>query len=383
MIEKFFKFSLCSLVLLSIACSSSNDIFPENPLSTDLDEVELPNPISILADPANDQIIVINSNVDVLFENASAMTINIDATDPDAPVLTPTSVREIPNYAGAAIFDGISAYVTFREDEGDGDILRKFTITEGDVADDLEGTTQEDNPFGLALDGTDLIVVCDKALERFNADLESTEVIDLSTAADDTDIDDVSSKRAENVAVDAATNRAYITNRTGKMFVVDLGTSTLTHVIDGPINSRGIATDGTYIYAVDGDDPALWIMDPALLPAVTEEPEEVDDASLVIKQISLGSNPNGITLDLPNSRAYIANANDQSVSVIDLILQEEIARISLDDDDTGLDKIEDPFSTAAGNFDGVNLVFVANFDSDNIAVINADTFEVLQIFPED
>lgn len=379
----FKKINLLLLVLLfSSACASDNDIFPNNPFSLDVDEVALPNPIAILADPANDQIVVFNSNIDIVFGEASVVTINIDATDPDNPILTPTSARQIPNYAGSAIFDGTNAYVTYRQAGEGGDILEKYTISEALVEDAISGVTQN-NPFGLDFYGTDVVVVCDKEVEVFDSDLVSLDLIDLTTPSSDTDIDDVASKRVENVAVDQANDRAYVSNRDGKMFVIDLLTSTVTHVIDGPANSRGIATDGNYIYVVDGDRPSLWVLDPDLLPAVTEAPEEVDDSLVVVKQISLGRDPNGITLDLVQNRAYIANAIDRSVSIISLTLQEEIARISLDDDDTDLDRIDDPFTIAAGNFDGVNLVFIANFNTDNISVMNADTFEVLQVFPAD
>ncbi|MDO8518823.1 MAG: hypothetical protein Q7T11_01510, partial [Deltaproteobacteria bacterium] len=58
------KLQLIAIVLLASACTKGENIFPSYPLSTDLSEIELSNPISIAADPANSQIIVANSNID-------------------------------------------------------------------------------------------------------------------------------------------------------------------------------------------------------------------------------------------------------------------------------------------------------------------------------
>lgn len=379
----FFSFVILAHVIFLIsACASDIDIFPDIPLTTETGLLEMPNPISIAADSANDQIIVVNSNVDFFFDQGSLMTINVDASDPTSPLLTATSAVATPNFGSEIAFDGANAFIPFREalsDDADGDQILRYAVGEGSLTNDGEGTTGK-NPFGIALYGSSVLVVSDDELTIFDADLNLTETIDLTSAAE-SDIDDASAESAERIAVDNVNNRAFVTNRNGKIFVVDLADNSVSHVIDGPLNSRGIAFDGTFIYVVDGNPPALWVFDPSLLSAAENPPEEVDDSELVVDIIDLGNGPNGIALDVAANRAYVANSTDATLSVIDLTLLEEIERISLDEDDTGLDDGETPFGVAVGTYNGVSLVFVANFDSNNIAVINTETLNVVALFP--
>lgn len=347
----------------------------------------MPNPISIAVDTANGQIIVVNSNVDFFFEEGSLAMISVDATDTNAPVLTATKIIATPSFGGTIAFDGgTSVYIPFREspDNTDSDQVKKYTIGSGSISEAATGRTGED-PFGLALSGSTLLVVSNDQLNLFDTSLNSTATVDLTTAENPDDDDDKNNaEHVENVAVDAATNRAFISNRRGNILVVDLDTNTLTHVINGPTNTRGIFSDGTFIYVVDGDYPALWIFDPAKLTDPSSPPEEVDDSTLIVEAIDIGTNPNGIVIDTTdptNARAYIANSGDQTISVIDLTLFEEIDRISVKNEDTGLTDGEQPFGLAVGTFNGTTFVFVANLDSNTVEMINTSTLKVVASFP--
>ncbi|MDO8520346.1 MAG: hypothetical protein Q7T11_09350, partial [Deltaproteobacteria bacterium] len=284
-------------------------------------------------------------------------------------------------YAGEIAFDGTNAFIPFREGsdpDAPEDQIVKYAVSGGSISESDSATTGA-NPFGVALSGGTLLVVNDDELDIFDTDLDLSATVDL-TAADDADINDTDSTFVEGVAIDAATNRAFITNRRGKILVVDLDDNTLSHVLSGTSTTRGIASDGTFIYAVEGDPASLLIFDPTQL-SDSSSPDEVDDSTLIVSVISLGANPNGLALDAANNRAYVTNTGDHSVSVIDLILGEEIARISLDEDDTEFDDCEDPFGIAVGTFDGVPFVFTANLGTNNIAVINANTLNVVEVFP--
>ncbi len=374
--KNIFLFLFC-FVLAS--CSSGNDIFPDIPLSTNTADLDFPNPISIATDAANNQVILVNSKVDFFYDKGSIAVISVDVTDPTAPILAATDIIAAPNFAGDIVFDGTQAYVPFREASStSGDQVLRYTIGAGSITNDVESTTQS-NPFGIALNGTDVLVVCDKKLDILDADLNNVATVDLTTA---NSFDNTNSRNAEGVAVDTTNNRAYITNRTGEIFVVDLTSNTLTHVIDGPLTTRGIAFDGTYIYAVNGNSPAVWVLNPALLPAATSSPQEVDDATLVFKVISVGDGPNEIALDTTNQRAYVTNASDRNVSVIDLTALQEITRVSLKKKDTGFTEGKSPFGIAVDTFGGTPLVFVTNFESNTIEVINGTTLNVVASFPE-
>lgn len=371
------------LVLFLGACASDANIFPVTPVSTDLSSLEMPNPLSIAVDEGNSQILVANSNVDFFFEQGTLMILEVDATDTNAPTLTATSVVATPNFAGEMVLDGTNLYIPFREatsEDADTDQIQRYTIGDGSISLSTEGSVGP-NPFGILLSGVSLFVVCDKELDILNTDLGVTATIDLTTADSADIIEDSSSGKVEDIAIDAANNRAYLSNRSGKIFIVNLTSQQLTHVIDGPLNTRGMVTDGTFIYILDGDPGALWVFDPSGLTETESPPEEIDDSELLVDVIALGDEPNGMALDAANNRVYIANSDDPSVSVVDLTLLTEIDRISLHEDDTGLDEIDFPFGIAVGTFNGASLVFTANFESNNIAVINGDTLEIVEIFP--
>lgn len=358
------------------ACASSQDIFPS------VDPTTLDSPTSLVADAVNNQLIVVNSNVDFLYDHGSLMTVSVDGNNADAPVLAITSTTITPNFAGQAVYDGAaSLYVPFREGTDSNsqvDQLGKYTVGAASITETTLGSVGTD-PFGLALSGGNLLVVSNDELNILNTSLVASTDIDLTTA--ETSITHAQSAAVENIAVDAGTNRAFITNRTGKILVVDLATNLLTHVIDGPDSSRGIATDGTYLYVVDGNPASLWIFNPAGLPASTATPQEVDDQDVLIAQVDLGLNPNGIALDVPRNRAYVANTTERSVSVIDTVLFAEIARVSLKNVDTQLAEGKDPFAITTGTFNGNDFVFVGNVDSNTLSVINADTLRVVGSFP--
>lgn len=373
---------LLILFLSLSACASDNDIFPAIPLSLSTSTLQLPNPIDFATDPANSQIIVVNSNVDLAYGQSSLVSISVDATDPTAIKLAATDAIEIPNFAGEIAFDGTNAFIPFREASSSNDAkdqLHKYTIGAGALA-EAKGTTISENPFGIAVNGSDVLVVANDKLEYYNTNLSKIKSIDLTTASD-ANIDNAHADSAESVAIDATTNRAFISNRSDNIFVVDLTDKVLTHVIDGPQTTRGIASDGTYVYVVSGYSSALWVINPANLSTPTDSPQKIDDAKVFIATIPLGSNPNGLAIDANNHRAYVTNTDDNTVSVIDLLTLKEVAQISLDNDDTGLDDVKDPFGIAVDTFDGTPLIFVGGFTSNNFAVINGNTLKVEKVFP--
>lgn len=365
-----------------VACSSTEDIFPPLPTSTDTASLELPNPVSIAADPVNGQILVVNSNVDFSFEQGSLAVISVDASDPDAPVLAAQAIVPAPNFGGAIAFDGNAAFVPFREARVEGsssDQAIRYAVTAGGLSPDITADTGK-NPFGIAANAGTVVIASDKSLNVYDEALTSLRDIDLTTAIEAA-IDDSKSNRVENVVFDAATGRVYSTNRGGKLLVANPDSGILTHVLSAPANSRGIAADGTHLYVVDGNPPSVWILDPARLAEADSPPQEVDDSELLVAVVSVGSDPNGITVDPAANRAYVANTGDHSVSVIDLNIFAEVARVSLREADTGLGDVKRPFGIAVGTFGGTTFVFTANFDTNNISVIRADTLDVVAVFP--
>lgn len=367
---------------LFLACAAGDSIFPALPTSINASELDLPNPIDIVADPANDQIIVVNSDVDFFYDQGSLMTIEIDAADPASPTLTATSVTHTPRFAGQAQLDGADLYVSFREavdPEVREDQIIKYTVGAGGLAVDQEGEVGWD-PFGIALANDLVYVISNNEINILDAGLDAIADINL-TVAHEALIPDTGATQVESLAIDATTNLGFVSNRKGKMFIIDLNTNELVYAIDGPDNTRDVISDGTFIYAVDGNAPSLWIFDPSRVPPVNGAPDLLDDSVILVDVIDLGTNPNGIAVDAINNRLFVANSTDTSIAVIDLNLLEGIGRISLHEDDTGLDRISVPFGLEVGVFGGIPFLFVANFDSNNIAVINSNTLQLVGVFP--
>lgn len=370
------------VVGLMAACGSAQDIFPPVPLSSSDADFELPNPIALATDVARGQLIVANSNIDFIFDHGSLGILAVDASNPDSVTLTVSTLIEIPNFAGEMVFDGTLATIPFRDEaaaDSSLDQIIQYTVGAGTLTQSAAGTVSKD-PFGMIANGSDFLVVSDDVLSFVAANLSISATVDLK-AADTAGITEATAKSAETAAIDPATNRAFVTNRNGKMFVIDLATQTMTHVLSGATNTRGILADSGLLYVVDGNPAQLRVLDPSRLAAATTLTEASLD-SLAVAQIALGTNPNSLVMDAADNRLFVANTSDPSISVIDTTLYSEIARLSLAKEETGLAKDgKDPFAMVVGTYSGVNLLFVANLESNTIFIYNARTLKLVGSFP--
>lgn len=379
---KKFHFFLFFLFILT-SCAVEDDVFPSAPTTTDPDLLDLPNPISLAVDETNNQVLVVNSNGEFSYDTGSLALLSVDATDPDSPAITASQIITAPNFAGKVSFDGTSAYIPYREkisEDDDGDQIVKYTIAAGSITEAASAVTCE-SPFGTALDGGFVYVVCNDTVYVHNtSDLTLFATVDLTTA-ESADIDDTESSTVQDIAI--VGDKAFISNRSGNIFVVDTDTLELTHVIAGPLNTRAMASDGTYIYGINGDSPALFVFDPSKLTDPTDAPEEVDDGSLLIATLDIGADPEGLVIDTTDNVAYVSNSFDLSVSgfYTNPLPVSDYALVSLDDEDTGLDEVEDSFAITVGTVDGEKYIFVGNYLSNNISVIRASTLQVVGVFP--
>lgn len=378
---------LATLVLsLVLGCAQSGDIFPTVETSLTESEAIFPNPISLILNEADSQLYVANSNVDIFFSAGSLAVLTVDATDVSAPTLTATQVLSTPNFAGPMYFDGVDElFIPFRETSttnSEKDTFQKFTLSGGEFS-QTASINIADDPFGQVSDGSLIYVVSEDALTIINTDLEHNAILDL-TVAEDANLDLSDSTFVESVALNPAGTRAMVTNRNGYMFVINLETNTLVQTIVGPTSTRDALTIGDRLFVVDATAEAVWVFDWDLLEDPTETPETFDDSKFVINSIGVGNDPNGMAFDADNNRLYVANSADNTISVIDTDLLDEIARVSVDEDDidSGFSRaVEDPVALAVGDVNGETYVFVAGFSSNSIAIIRASTLEVVQVFP--
>lgn len=375
------------VIIMSVSCSSSTGIFPVVNTSTNEADVELPNPISVVVDAVNNQLIVVNSNVDILFSSGSIAVLDFDATNTSAPVLSVASITVAPNFAGEAFFDGVSAvYVPFREQSPSAnsfDRFVKYNVQSGTVSQTGE-TVVAGNPYGVAGAAGRIYVVSDDVLSIFDTSLTLQSTVDL-TVADTNNISDSKSDDVLSVAVDTTNNLAVVSNVAGRVFIVDLATNRLIQAIDGPTSTRQLLIDSNSIlYIVDALTELVWVFDLNQLPAVSNAPQSVEDSAFLIGTVSVGQLPFGLALDTTNNRLYVSNNGEDSISVIDTVLLQELARIPLDQNNISSAFLRDgdqPMGLAVGTFNSQTFLFVAGFGDHAVLVVNTNTLEVVEVFP--
>lgn len=376
----FFVVGLCS------ACASSTGIFPLISTSTSESEIVLPNPISVLVDSANSQVLVANSNVDIQFDQGSIAVFSVDASDVNAPVLSASSVLSVPNFAGEMYLDGsANLFVPFRETSASNpsmDAFVRYTVSAGSLSESLVGTVDPD-PFGVTGDGSRVYVVSNNILGIYDSALSLIETVDLTTA-DTADIESSVATNVLSVDLDTSATLAAVTNTSGRLFIVDLNTTELSQAIDGPLSTQNAIIDGNTLYALDLLTESVWVFDLSLLVAASSTPESVDDSEFLMETIKVGSGPFGMTLDAATNRLYVANSIDDSISVIDTLTLAEVARISIDQEDIATSFVrdgEEPLALALGTFNSTTYLFVACFKSNSVIMINTQTLQVVEVFP--
>ena len=167
--------------------------------------------------------------------------------------------------------------------------------------------------------------------------------------------------------------------------VVDLGQEPVDYIVVGTNSTRGITTDSTFLYVVDGLPASLKVMTDVGLSPVVGAPVEIASSTLQVANIPVGNDPGEVVVDEANMRAYVTNTGDDNVSIIDLNLFQEIARISIsttpNTSQDGQDEGDQPFAMALVNLGGTNFLYVGHFETNLISVINADTLALLITFP--
>lgn len=385
--QKISYFFLFILLSFSIACADiSKGVFPDVETSTSESTVVLPNPISLIVDETNSQVIVANSNVDIFFDSGSLAVLNID-TSGGSVALSASQILETPNFAGELAFNATnsSLYVNFREassSDDSKDQVSQYALGAGSLS-LTTNTTVTGNPFGTAVDSSgNVYVVSDETLSIYDSSLNLTQTIDLSVA-EDAGFENTNATFVEYVAIDETRNLAFVSNPNGYLFVVDLATASLTAFIAGPESTRNLLIDNNNLYAIDAVTASVWVFDLADLTISSSSVESIDDSTFLLDVIPVGVNPNGIALDTINNRLYVANSNENTISVIDTNSLTELARVSVDDDDlTSFNRAGDfPFAIATGTFNAKEYIFVAAFSSNAVIVIDSTTLNVVEVFP--
>ncbi len=383
-------------ILLGCASCAGNPIFPDIPLS--VSPLLLANPISMVASAINNRLYVANSNNQVLWFDASFYI--LDITSPLNP--TTIAVISIPNFSGQVLLDETRGfvYIPNRQSANNADTVDQVLRININEASPTFLTTDifdsAANPFGGFFDGANSLYVA-ATQEALLYDVNSFPNYSSVNLQVTTNLGrELNADETREIMLSPSGLNVFVTNRVDNFLILnaaqftppaapgitDLGTEPVDYIVTGNTSTRGIARDSTYLYVVDGSPNSLRVLTDLGLAPVVGAPVEIGVASLQVAQIPVGSNPSEVVVDELNRRAYVSNTDSDDVSVIDLDLFVEITRVSVSESlPAGVDAGDEPFGMALVNVGGVNVLYVANFNSNNITVIDADALVVVASFP--
>lgn len=343
-------------------------------------------PIAVAVNPAKLRAYVVNSNNNEEFTGASLSI--LDITNPASPTLLGRSGHpiSIDNFSGQIYLDAAAGrlFTPNRLSSTVGvvnDRLLKITIDEAASSfGSVETITVGENPFGVAC--------CDASGRIYVVNTGGTlQVLNPTTLASSVQVSlRVTLKSGELVTglnsneVVLLKTQGFVTNRTGRIYVVNTGEvgDTSKNPIDLMIlnagDARGIATDGTSLFVVDGTAKAglLRIINPATLTPVspdTSAVSEVDVATIQTGTVAVGEDPNEVVVF--KGKAYVSNRGSNSVSAIDIASKTVTATIAVG---------SEPFGLAAFTVGTSDFLYVTNLVSNSISVINLANNTVVATF---
>jgi|GEM_PF-2329805 len=395
MIHSIKRYFFILLATSLIGCAGPS-IFPEIPLSTT--SPTLSDPIFFAIDETTARGYLVNSNNTVEFADASLMV--LDLTNPVAPV----AIRAISlkNFSGQGFLDKTAKklYLSNRLSDNGSDKTDQILKIDVDEASPgfltVEEFASDDNPFGVASNGTNLFVVGEKSLGfYFLSDLTRHTRVDINFQT--TSGSNVQTDNTREVALSPSGQFAFVTNRGDRMVILNTseiplpdptlaltlgGAEAVDYVIANTISTRGIASDANFVYVVEGTPPALKVLKEESLAVVSGNPQQILISTLAAAEIPLGKNPNEVALDPLNHRAYVSITDEDEVAVIDTNLFIQVERIPVKDFlPPGIKPGEAPFALSAAVLGGTPYIYVLNLDTDNISIIDGNTLTVVGNYP--
>lgn len=342
-------------------------------------------PIAVAVDTAKNRAYVVNSNNNYAFTNATLSI--LDLTSPASPALLSNTSNpiSIPNYSAQIYLDPATSqvYIPNRLSDNNNDTADSLLRINLDESSSSFATINTfsvgDNPFGVACcDGSGRLYVVNTGgtVNVYNpADLSTSVQISLAVT-----LSSGAASGASSTEVALLGSQAFVTNQAGRIYVLntsdvgDTSKNPVDYVITNTGFTKGIATDGTLIYAVDGTGGAsvLRIINPATLTPIspdTSSISEVDVSTIQTTTVALGNDPNEVIIF--NAKAYVTNRGDDTVSVIDLSTNTVTTTIAAGDE---------PFGMAAFTSGGNNYLYVTNLVGNSISIIDLATNSVAATF---
>lgn len=392
------KISLLVLFFLTLSGCGESSIFPNIPLTTN--PLVLANPIAMAASVANNRLYIVNSNNRVNYFDASFVI--MDISNPVAPEAI--AVISIANYSGQMILDEVRGYVYIpnrqsSSDEDNVDQVLRININEASP-DFLQTDLVEsgNNPFGAAFEDPFLFVAATRQAIQYNVDdiFGGYSLVDLDNFTTNLD-EDPDTFGTRELALAPSGDNIFVTNQTGNMLILNraeflppngepifnLGEEPIDYVVEGSNSTQGAASDSQFVYVVEAAPDSLKVYTDAGLAPVVGDPLQISSASIQVANIPVGTDPSEVLVDEANARAYVTNTGSDDLSVIDLNLYQEIARISvdttpdIDQEDENQEEQDQPFALTLIP----GYLYVANFETNVIFIIDTNTLGVAGVFP--
>jgi len=381
---------LISFVILLSGCAESGNIFPE--MTSDM--IATPNAMAF--DVAANRLYVVNSNSEVLYDWEQGNFQVYDVTNPLAPVLLTSTMTA--SFSGQIYLDAAAkvAYVPNRYSPSNADTEDRLYVFNLDEASaDFAAYTETPaalNPYAIDCcypAGRMWVSTSENEMQYFDqGNLGSPGTMGLNT---DLDTGGKLTITSFNHIV-RINNQAFLSRENGGIMVVNLdkageeGVNAMDYWIRDVPQPRGIATDGTNIFALgygsecDGGDRScrfVKVIDATTMVPLTGNTTaiEVDTgvAGIEVAVIEVGKNPQEILLS--TLYAFVTNQDDDTVSVIDRATYAVVATISVGDA---------PFSLAL-YVDGLGVekyLYVGNVESNTFSIIDMATLSVVATYPQ-
>jgi YVTN family beta-propeller protein len=148
-------------------------------------------------------------------------------------------------------------------------------------------------------------------------------------------------------------------HQSGQVAVVDLNVNLVIKVIESGSGAEDVKISPT--------SPLVFISNEF---ASNLTPVNIDLAEPAITPIATGSAPVGLAFNSSGRKLYVANRNNDTVSVIDVFTHREITKIKVGNE---------PYGAAATC--GGRLVIITNFSGNNLSVIDTKIDKVIHTAP--
>ncbi|MBI4212004.1 MAG: hypothetical protein HY540_05140 [Deltaproteobacteria bacterium] len=383
--------SLLFCLMFGFTACATQDVFPD--IGTNM-----ASPTGLAVDSTARRLYVTNANSEVSYDWQQGSFQVLDITSPAAPTLVNTV--QTRSYSGKISLDPTAkrAYVTNRF-SSDFDVSedRLFSMNIDESTTNflsIDETVTTRDPFATAccvVQNRLLLSTAENALLSFDVTAAELTPKTISLRRElSNGVLPASSSMSDLVVIG---DQAFISRASGGIFVVNLNeiensdVNPVDYFIADVRTPRGLATDGTNLLVADedivGDTFAqrMLILDISSLMPDTDNTQvtlkDKDDDGLLQAAINVGKNPQQIVVAA--GRAFVTNADDDMVSVIDLTSRTVVKTITVGDKPFGM-AIDAPNNTPT-------TLYVGNLLGNNLSIIDISssdptTFSVVARYPQ-